>query len=102
MEARGVTNALARKSVRLRIEGLVQGVGFRAFVEREAGARGLHGWVRNRRDGGVEAVLAGPAGRVDAMIDLCREGPPAARVDLIKVLDEPESQARAFIVCRTV
>jgi acylphosphatase len=101
-EARCVTGALARRSVRLRIEGLVQGVGFRAFVEREARARGLHGWVRNRRDGGVEAVLSGPVERVDAMIDQCRKGPPSARVDLVKVLDEPEPLARAFVVCRTV
>jgi acylphosphatase len=97
-----MTGASARKSVRLRIEGLVQGVGFRAFVEREARARDLHGWVRNRRDGGVEAILAGPADRVDATIDQCRRGPRGARVDLVKVLDEPEPLAGDFVVCRTV
>ncbi|MGE0768905.1 MAG: acylphosphatase [Hyphomicrobiaceae bacterium] len=78
----------ARRVVRLRIEGRVQGVGFRAFVEREAVGRGLDGWVRNRRDGGVEAVLAGPARGIEAMIARCREGPPGARVDMVKVLDE--------------
>jgi acylphosphatase len=63
--------------------GRVQGVGFRAFVEDEAAARGLAGWVRNRRDGSVEAVLAGPADAVAGAIDACRRGPPGARVDNI-------------------
>lgn len=90
------------RSVRLRIEGRVQGVGFRAFVEREATARGLCGWVRNRRDAGVEAVIAGPADLVEAMIEACRSGPPGARVDLVKVLGEPEPKIRDFVVCRTV
>jgi acylphosphatase len=83
----------ARKSVRLRIEGIVQGVGFRAFVEREATARGLDGWVRNRRDGGVEAVLAGPASLITEVIERCREGPRSARVDMLKVLDDAEPVA---------
>lgn len=90
------------KSVRLRIEGLVQGVGYRAFVEREASARGLDGWVRNRRDGGVEAVLAGPSDEVDAMIDACWTGPPAARVDMVKSLDEAEPVGPGFDVRPTV
>mgnify|MGYP001175504721 FL=1 len=90
------------RSVRLRIEGRVQGVGFRAFVEREARALGLDGWVRNRRDGGVEAVLAGPAGVVDAMIHRCREGPASARVDMVKVLDEAATVPAGFLVCRTL
>jgi len=80
----------ARRVVRLRIEGLVQGVGFRAFVEREGVALGLDGWVRNRRDGGVEAVIAGPAPQVDAMVARCQEGPAHARVAMVKVLDAPE------------
>ena len=63
--------------------GRVQGVGFRAFVEHAAGARGLEGWVRNRRSGAVEAVLSGEAADVEATIEACREGPPSARVDRI-------------------
>ena len=63
------------------LRGRVQGVGFRAFVEREALKRGLEGWVRNRRDGSVEAVLAGDADAVTAMIEACRRGPMGARVD---------------------
>ena len=69
-----------RKSVRLRIEGRVQGVWYRGWTVREAGRLGLDGWVRNCADGSVEAVFAGPGDRVDAMIERCREGPPAADV----------------------
>ena len=65
--------------------GLVQGVGFRAFVEYEATRRDIEGWVRNRRDGTVEAVLAGATGTVETVIAICREGPRAARVDGIEV-----------------
>ncbi len=63
------------------VRGRVQGVGYRAFVEHEARRRGLHGWVRNRRDGSVEAVFAGPRAVVEAMIEACRRGPISARVE---------------------
>jgi acylphosphatase len=69
------------------IRGRVQGVGYRAWVEHEAMARGLEGWVRNRRDGSVEALFAGPADVVSRMVALCRRGPPTARVDAVS--DEP-------------
>lgn len=65
------------------VRGRVQGVGYRAFVEREALALGLEGWVRNRRDGTVEALFAGEAEVIDMMIVSCRRGPYAARVDQI-------------------
>jgi acylphosphatase len=65
------------------IRGRVQGVGYRAWVEWEATARDLEGWVRNRRDGSVEAVFAGPAETVTEMIALCRRGPPMAKVDAV-------------------
>lgn len=61
--------------------GRVQGVGFRAHVEEEATRTGIEGWVRNRRDGTVEAVFAGEAKAVDDTIAGCRKGPRAARVD---------------------
>jgi len=61
--------------------GRVQGVGFRAFVEDEAVRRGVGGWVRNRRDGAVEAVFTGPENAVQGIVDVCRQGPRAARVD---------------------
>jgi acylphosphatase len=65
---------------RVVVSGRVQGVGFRAWTEYTALERGLQGWVRNRRDGSVEAVFIGPAERVTAMIALCHEGPAGARV----------------------
>jgi acylphosphatase len=65
------------------IRGRVQGVGYRAWMEATAEERGVEGWVRNRRDGSVEAVFAGPEELVLTMIELCRAGPPGARVDAI-------------------
>jgi acylphosphatase len=68
----------------LTIRGRVQGVGYRAWVEHEARRRHLGGWVRNRRDGSVEAVFAGPADVVTEMIAACRRGPSSARVDAVQ------------------
>jgi acylphosphatase len=62
------------------VRGQVQGVGFRYWTRRTATARGLQGWVRNRRDGTVEAVFAGPEQAVADMVALCRRGPASARV----------------------
>jgi acylphosphatase len=66
---------------RVVIRGRVQGVGYRAWVDRQARRLGLQGWVRNRRDGGVEAVFGGAEDTVANMIAFCRNGPPSARVD---------------------
>jgi acylphosphatase len=66
------------------VRGRVQGVGYRYFVEREAQLRDLEGWVRNRRDGSVEAVFSGSADAITAMIAACRRGPSSARVDAIQ------------------
>ena len=63
------------------IRGRVQGVGYRAFVEDLALRLDLEGWVRNRRDGAVEAVFGGTEEAVAAMLEACHRGPPAARVD---------------------
>ncbi len=90
--------AAHRKVVRVRIEGRVQGVGFRGWVQLQAAGLGLDGWVANRRDGGVEAVFAGPTGHVDGMIAQCHQGPPAAEVAMVKVLDETEAVAPGFMV----
>ena len=76
-------SGLARKTVSARIEGRVQGVWYRAWTVREATARGLSGWVRNRADGSVEALFDGPAEAVDAMLAACRDGPPAAAVSAV-------------------
>jgi acylphosphatase len=69
------------------IRGRVQGVGYRAWVDHEARTSNLSGWVRNRRDGSVEALFAGPADVVTTMIAACHRGPLSARVDA--VIDEP-------------
>ena len=69
------------------IRGRVQGVGYRAWVEHQARARRLEGWVRNRRDGSVEALFAGPPDVVSDMIALCRRGPPSSRVEAVE--DQP-------------
>ncbi len=68
---------------RVTIRGRVQGVGFRAWVERTALSHALEGWARNRRDGTVEAVFAGPPETVEVMIAACRRGPVLARVDAV-------------------
>jgi acylphosphatase len=65
------------------IRGRVQGVGYRAWIEATAEERGVEGWVRNCRDGSVEALFAGPEEIVLTIIELCREGPPGARVEAI-------------------
>jgi acylphosphatase len=75
------------KAVVVRIEGRVQGVWYRGWAVSEAQARHLSGWVRNRTDGSVEALFAGPKADVDAMLEACWQGPPAARVT--KVLPRP-------------
>jgi acylphosphatase len=77
----------ARAIRRVTIRGRVQGVGFRAWTEHEATRRALDGWARNRRDGSVEAVFAGPPETVAAMIEACRRGPPMSRVDALDVQD---------------
>ena len=74
-----------RRVVRLIVRGRVQGVGFRAFVEDEANLLALDGWVRNRRDGTVEALIAGPASEGEALIAAARRGPPASRVEAVEV-----------------
>ncbi len=68
---------------RVSVAGRVQGVWFRGWTVENAQSRGLHGWVRNRTDGSVEACFAGPADLVEDMIEACRNGPPTARVDAL-------------------
>ena len=65
------------------IRGRVQGVGYRAWVDHQAQAYGLDGWVRNRRDGSVEALFSGPTEVVTKMVALCWRGPPSAQVDTV-------------------
>jgi acylphosphatase len=77
----------ARAILHVTIQGRVQGVGYRAWLEYQAGQAGLEGWVRNRRDGSVEAVFAGSPKIAAEMVALCRHGPPSARVEA--VLNQP-------------
>jgi acylphosphatase len=72
---------------RVTIRGRVQGVGYRAFVAHQATAQRLEGWVRNRRDGSVEALFAGPEAVVADMIEQCRRGPSHAHVETVE--EEP-------------
>jgi acylphosphatase len=79
------------------VRGRVQGVGYRAWVEITALELGVEGWVRNRRDGSVEAVLAGSQQVVLTMIELCRGGPPGARVEAV---DQHEAGAAELTLRR--
>ena len=85
-----------RKIVHVIISGTVQGVWFRAWTAEQAAARGLDGWVRNRRGGEVEAVFAGPAARVDDMIAACHEGPSSARVMDVRVTQSADDPGAGF------
>ena len=84
------------RSVRLVIAGRVQAVGYRAWTIDTAVRLGLRGWVRNRRDGTVEASVTGDEDAVMAMIDACRQGPPAARVIDVAVSEAEDEGSRAF------
>jgi acylphosphatase len=80
-------------TMNIRIEGDVQGVGFRDFAIREATVRKLKGWVRNRIDGSVEAVASGPRTVVESFITACVKGPRGARVTAFNLMptDAPET-----------
>lgn len=86
------------KSVRVMIKGRVQGVWFRAWTESQARKLALDGWVRNRRDGTVEALFHGPSDAVDHIVMSCRTGPPAARVEDVIVLCAEVPEQTVFTV----
>ena len=71
---------------RLKIVGVVQGVGYRWSMVQEARRLGVHGGVRNRRDGSVEAIVTGPTQALEQIIAWAREGPPSAKVTTVDVL----------------
>ena len=91
-----------RHSVRVRIEGRVQGVGFRYWTERVAGELDLAGWVRNRRDGSVEALFSGAAEQVGEMLDRAHEGPAGAVVTSVRIVEEGGDAPGGFDVLPTV
>jgi acylphosphatase len=82
-----MTQDKTKETMRVVVHGLVQGVNYRRWLQGEALARGISGWVRNKADGTVEAVLHGPAAAVEDLVRACRHGPALARVD--KVHSEP-------------
>ena len=84
------------KCVRVRVSGRVQGVWYRGWTQQMADALGLDGWVRNRRDGTVEALFCGDAADVDRMIDAAWRGPPAARVSDIDAADAADVNEPGF------
>jgi acylphosphatase len=80
---------MLNKRVRAIISGRVQGVCFRMETERAAAKYGVYGWVRNRRDGTVEALFEGPAAAVEDILKWCGEGPPLAMVARVEIAEEP-------------
>lgn len=89
---------MERTRVHVVVHGLVQGVFFRGTLAEQARRRGVAGWVRNTPEGTVEAELEGPADAVDALVDFCREGPPAAVVERVDVRSTEVTGADGFTV----
>jgi acylphosphatase len=89
---------------RIRVTGIVQGVGFRWFTRDVAAEHGVTGWVRNRRDGSVEAELHGAADALSAVVRALRAGPPHSEVTAVTVVDLPAapSQPDAFEIRSTL
>lgn len=83
-------------ATRLVVRGRVQGVGYRAWLAREAERRHLYGWVRNRRDGSVEALVFAPAPTLGDFIEACHSGPPAASVLEVLFSEETAPEADIF------
>jgi len=87
-----------KESVHVFVSGMVQGVFYRSWTEDTARQLGLSGWVRNLPDGRVEAVFEGQKSRVDRMVELCRKGPPHAKVDKVEARKERVSGFAGFEV----
>ena len=86
-------------ALKLQITGLVQGVGYRETMRREAASLGVTGWVRNRHDGSVEALVDGPPDAVRALVDWAWRGPRAARVAGVKSVGvETVDAAQGFTI----
>lgn len=83
-------------SLRLRIEGFVQGVSFRNFAIDEAQRLGLDGWIRNRADGTVEALASGDNAAVEKFIAACMKGPPGSRVGNVELHKAEPPEEKGF------
>ena len=90
-----MSQAVRRRVV---VHGHVQGVFFRDSARREAGSRGVAGWVCNRRDGAVEAVFEGEPDAVDALVEFCSRGPRGASVERVDVAEEEPEGLSGFEV----
>lgn len=90
------------KRAHLLISGRVQGVFYRAFTKDVADSLGLKGWVRNLRDGRVEAVFEGDEDKISIAIERCKEGPPYAKVDNIEIRWEEPTGFAEFEIRKTV
>jgi acylphosphatase len=91
-----------QRCVRVSVEGTVQGVGYRYWTERAAIGLDLTGWVRNRRDGSVEALFCGDAVAVAEMLQRCHDGPRSARVTMVRILEEGGEGPAGFDVLPTI
>ncbi|MCU0494175.1 MAG: acylphosphatase [Chloroflexaceae bacterium] len=81
------------------VEGEVQGVNFRAYARDQARQAGVEGWVRNTKDGRVEAVFEGTRSAVQRLVSWCYSGPSSARVDRVEVnWEEPTGKEGAFSI----
>jgi len=93
--------AETRRTITVKVEGLVQGVFYRAWTYDTARSLGLDGWVRNASDGSVEAVFSGPPAQVEAMLRRCADGPPHAKVTAVTITDEGGAPPSGFKVIAT-
>ena len=89
------------ETLRLRITGKVQGVGYRFWATRTAAILGLRGWVRNRRDGSVEALVIGRPEDVAAMVEAAHKGPPGARVAELTATPDDDDGSVGFTALPT-
>jgi len=85
-----------QRTVRFRITGEVQRVGYRIWATRAAAGLGLRGWVRNRFDGSVEVLATGASEAVADFVEICRRGPPAAHVAAVTVSDAEDDGSVGF------
>lgn len=90
------------RCVRVRVTGTVQGVGYRAWTEAAALRLGLSGWVRNRRDGAVEALICGDPRAVDEMLSACRKGPHHSTVQTLDVIEDDVPAPTGFQIRPTL
>ena len=84
-------------TLRVRVEGKVQGVGFRAYAVRQAAALNLKGWVRNRADGALEAFVTGQVKDVERFVQACMKGPPGAKVANIDLFADADPGSEGFV-----